>query len=151
MVIIMRLWHQYLIEYLPDKQLLGQHRELCALRGLGFGKKHRIVNYVFDYPYYCLYKFHLIVIDEMVRRNFKVDELWFDSRYRGKKIGYDNSTFTKKILVNTIIYKEHSIEYLVECLKNLNNKNIYLSIPQKGKFYDLIQKNNLLKYVSIIE
>ena len=29
----MRLWHQALIPKLPRPQLLGQHRECCALRG----------------------------------------------------------------------------------------------------------------------
>ena len=29
----MRLWHQALISKLPRQQLLGQHRECCALRG----------------------------------------------------------------------------------------------------------------------
>ena len=61
----MRLWHQNLIKYLPKNQLLGQHRELCALRGMGFGRKHSTVDYVFTYPYYYLFKFHMIVIDEM--------------------------------------------------------------------------------------
>lgn len=31
----MRLWHEELIPLLPRKQLLGQHRECCALRGNG--------------------------------------------------------------------------------------------------------------------
>ena len=46
----MRLWHQALIPHLPRQQLLGQHRECCALRGLGWGKPHATVNYVFDHP-----------------------------------------------------------------------------------------------------
>ena len=29
----MRLWHEDLIHKLPRQQLLGQHRECCALRG----------------------------------------------------------------------------------------------------------------------
>lgn len=33
----MRLWHQNLISWLPRQQLLGQHRELAALRGRGWG------------------------------------------------------------------------------------------------------------------
>lgn len=36
----MRLWHEELISKLPRQQLLGQHRECCALRGNGWGKKH---------------------------------------------------------------------------------------------------------------
>lgn len=35
----MRLWHEALIPALPRQQLLGQHREAAALRGLGWGKK----------------------------------------------------------------------------------------------------------------
>ena len=45
----MRLWHQKLIKHLPRQQLLGQHRECCALRGKGWGKKHSVVDYVFTY------------------------------------------------------------------------------------------------------
>ena len=40
----MRLWHQDLIPKLPRPQLLGQHRECCALRGNGWGKKHATVT-----------------------------------------------------------------------------------------------------------
>ena len=39
----MRLWHEELISKLPRQQLLGQHRECCALRGNGWGKKHATV------------------------------------------------------------------------------------------------------------
>ena len=46
----MRLWHQSLISLLPRQQLLGQHRECCALRGKGWGRKHATVDYVFTYP-----------------------------------------------------------------------------------------------------
>jgi uncharacterized protein (TIGR02328 family) len=37
----MRLWHEELISKLPRAQLLGQHREVAALRGKGWGKKTR--------------------------------------------------------------------------------------------------------------
>ena len=33
----MRLWHEALISSLPRQQLLGQHRELAALRGKWLG------------------------------------------------------------------------------------------------------------------
>ncbi|MCG0885083.1 hypothetical protein IMAU10574_02444 [Lactiplantibacillus plantarum] len=45
----MRLWHEQLIHQLPRQQLLGQHRELAALRGNGWGKNHATVNYVSSY------------------------------------------------------------------------------------------------------
>lgn len=42
----MRLWHEALLPKLPRQQLLGQHREVAALRGAGWGKKHATVDYV---------------------------------------------------------------------------------------------------------
>lgn len=64
----MRLWHQDLIPKLPRPQLLGQHRECCALRGNGWGKKHATVNYVFDYSPYRLYAYHRLIMEEMTSR-----------------------------------------------------------------------------------
>ena len=45
----MRLWHEALLPYLPRAQLLGQHRECCALRGLAWGRRHAVVDYVFTH------------------------------------------------------------------------------------------------------
>lgn len=123
----MRVWHQSLIKYLPRNQLLGQHRELCALRGKGFGKKHSTVNYVFQHPYSDLFHFHQLVINEMEKRNYKVNTLWKNIKYRGKNIGFDYTNFTKEEKVNTPIYKEHNNEYLKDCLDNLKRKNINIT------------------------
>ena len=147
----MRLWHQYIINYLPDKQLLGQHREICALRGLGFGKKHSVVNYVFNHPYYYLYKFHLIVMKEMRKRNFFVEKKWYDARYRGKNIGIDNSDFTLKHKTKKIIYKEHDTCYLEECLRNLNSKGVYLQVHKNSFLYKNLLLKNLVNYIEIID
>ena len=56
----MRLWHEQLIPLLPKNQLLGQHRECCALRGNGWNKKHKTVDYAFPilhiiYLYFILW------------------------------------------------------------------------------------------------
>lgn len=123
MVIKMRLWHQDLIFFLPREQLLGQHRELCALRGKGFDKKHKTVDYVFKYPYYYLYKFHLIVIKEMEKRGYNVNPRWKIRNYRGKNIGFDYTEFTQDKICGDKIYKEHDEKYLIECIENLNKKN----------------------------
>ncbi|MBQ5660996.1 MAG: DNA lyase, partial [Lachnospiraceae bacterium] len=45
----MRLWYESLITRLPRQQLLGLHRECCALRGKGWGRKHATVDYVFTH------------------------------------------------------------------------------------------------------
>lgn len=147
----MRLWHQFLIPYLPTYQLLGQHREVCALRGLGFKRPHAIVNYVFEYPYYYLYKFHLLVMKEMLKRHFSVEKLWYDCQYRGKKLGYDRTKFTKKVHVPPLIYQEHNFSYLKLCLLNLVSKNIYLDIPKNSLLYKILEKNSLLNLVRVID
>lgn len=128
----MRLWHQDLISLLPRQQLLGQHRECCALRGNGWGKKHSVVDYVFENSYFQLFKYHKLIMEEMVARGYNVNKIWHDSSYRGKVIGYvndDNFIYRNyKQLTNKHIYAEHDDNYLHECLQNLKGKGIEISI-----------------------
>ncbi len=127
----MRLWHYKLIPHLPRQQLLGQHRECCALRGLGWGKKHSVVNYVFSHSYLLLCIYHSIVIKEMIKRGYKVDRLWLYDIYRGKKIGLcewkdlPNIDYASD---NWDYYWEHNDKYLQECLDNLKDKGIIISV-----------------------
>ena len=78
----MRLWHQELIAKLPRQQLLGQHRECCALRGKGWQRKHATVNYVFDYSPYRLFKYHELIMQEMAKRGYLT--IAFDPSYTGQ-------------------------------------------------------------------
>lgn len=117
----MRLWHEKLIQYLPNKQLLGQHRECCALRGNGWGKKHSVVDYVFTHRYEDLYAYHLIVMEEMNKRGYNVENKWKNCSYRGKNCA-EYSGNMNNIKVKEI-YKEHNREYLYECVENLIRKN----------------------------
>ena len=82
----MRLWHQYLIPYLDNKRLIGQHRECCALRGKGWGRKHSVVNYVFEHHVAYLIQYHVLIMDECRQRGFKIDDKWMLINYRGKKM-----------------------------------------------------------------
>ena len=121
----MRLWHQALIPHLPRAQLLGQHRECCALRGNGWGKKHATVDYVFEHPLAWLEDYHQKVMQEMERRGYEVNYLWTFRAYRGKSFG-------KQVLKERIpkcvrkVYPEHDLAYLVECLDNLASKGVVL-------------------------
>ena len=128
----MRLWHQALIKHLPRQQLLGQHRECCALRGKGWNRKHSVVNYVFEHSYDDLYQYHKLIMAEIINRGYKVNIKWLDSNFRGNSLGYDYSNFTNIPYIikptNYIVYPEHNDEYLAECLDNLNNKGIYIKI-----------------------
>jgi uncharacterized protein (TIGR02328 family) len=128
----MRLWHQSLIEKLPRQQLLGQHRECCALRGKGWGRKHSVVNYVFDHEPERLVAYHYLVMDEMIRRGYHPDTIWYEPNYRGKELDMEDG-WAKFGLIESLlskseagihIYKEHNAEYYAECIENLRMKGI---------------------------
>jgi len=122
----MRLWHEQIIHLLPKNQLLGQHRECCALRGNGWNKKHKTVDYVFAYSPYNLFIYHSKIMDEMEKRGYTVSREWRDKNYRGQKAeSYSNLEETN---ISTPIYKEHNDEYLSECIENLAGKGIELDI-----------------------
>ena len=122
----MRLWHEQSIHLLPKNQLLGQHRECCALRGNGWNKKHKTVDYVFTYSPYNLFIYHSKIMDEMEKRGYRVSREWRDKNYRGQKAeSYSNLEETN---ISSPIYKEHNDEYLLECIENLAGKGIKLDI-----------------------
>lgn len=122
----MRLWHEKIIHLLPKNQLLGQHRECCALRGNGWKKKHKTVDYVFSYSPYLLFRYHLLVMDEMEKRGYNVSGEWKDRNYRGKIA--EKYIDLEEEIIEDLIYKEHNIEYLDECIENLRNKGIELKL-----------------------
>lgn len=118
----MRLWHEDLIRRLPRQQLLGQHRECCALRGGGWGKKHATVDYVFSHSPYKLFQYHRLVINEMLKRGYSPNKVWLNPLYRGtKNISY--SSLPSEVLTYPI-YAEHDKTYLIECIENLERKGI---------------------------
>ncbi|CAD2073747.1 TIGR02328 family protein [Phocicoccus pinnipedialis] len=124
----MRLWHEELIPLLPRNQLLGQHRECCALRGKGWKKPHATVNYVFEYSPYLLYQYHYLVMNEMKVRGYNVSEEWWDKNYRGKQMApYDS---LEVVETDNPIYKEHNTAYLKECLDNLKEKQIIINVNE---------------------
>ena len=125
----MRLWHQSLISKLPRQQLLGQHRECCALRGKGWGRKHATVDYVFTHIPERLVAYHYIVMDEMERRGYKPDKIWRNINYRGKDLGTESSWCDEAMFetwryYKGNIYEEHDKYYLEECRENLRQKGI---------------------------
>ena len=126
----MRLWHQALIPFLDNRRLLGQHRECCALRGKGWGKKHSVVDYVFKYDLAHLYEYHTKVMGAMLYRGYTVDVKWYNRLYRGKN--FQSSTIllaevgTYVCYNNELIYPEHDDKYLKECLLNLKSKGATL-------------------------
>ena len=132
-MIIIRLWHQFLIPHLPRQQLLGAHRECCALRGKGWGRNHSVVNYVFTHAPEMLVAYHWFVMDEMKRRGYHPDETWYNCDYRGSVLGTEKGwcDFHKVAgfassanRLGMMIYPEHNDTYLQECIDNLKGKGI---------------------------
>jgi len=119
----MRLWSEQLIKKLPRQQLLGQHREIAALRGKGWRKPHSTINYIFNYDLSKLYDYHCLIMEEMLDRGYNVSEEWLDHQYRGKLLGYDKSIKLNKT-TKYPIYPEHNENYLKECIDNLKSKGI---------------------------
>ena len=125
----MRLWHEALLPLLPRQQLLGQHRECCALRGLSWGKRHAVVDYVFTHPPEALAVYHARVMEEMRRRGYHAEPCWIDPPYRGKRA--EPLTCNQQLLClyeqRVPVYDEHDDRYYRECLDNLKGKGIDLS------------------------
>lgn len=117
----MRLWHINLIEHLSNQHISGQHRECCALRGKGWGKKHSVVDYVFEYPIGKLVAYHYRIMHEAIKRGINIDKTWLDPTYRGKLLPSDPSI--QLILED---YVEHDKAYLYECVDNLHSKGFKL-------------------------
>lgn len=129
----MRLWHQKLLPHLPRQQLLGQHRELCALRGRGWGRNHSVVNYVFTHSPEHLVAYHFLVMNEMKARGYHPDETWYNGDWRGSVIGEQSGwcDFDKCMSVmaqEEFIYPEHDNKYLQECIDNLKEKGIEINV-----------------------
>lgn len=132
----MRLWHEALIPYLPRQQLLGQHRECCALRGLGWGKKRATVDYVFNHTRIDLVMYPIRVMREMERRGYKPNPSWYDFEYRGSNCSPDSQSAVSKMMRKANlwyipVYPEHNDEYLKECLGNLEAKGIHIDMEVK--------------------
>lgn len=80
----MRLWDYRIISSLPTQQLMGLHRECCALRGQSWGKKHMVVDYVWKHPYYRLFLYHKKVMFEIKARDIaELNPDWLDPNYTG--------------------------------------------------------------------
>lgn len=127
----MRLWHETLINKLPQKQLCGQWRECIALLGNGWGKKHSVVDYVFTHSESFLVAFSMKVCYEMLNRGYHPNPKLIREALEKR---YDKEEANKFIILGKdiskrglMIYKEHNANYLKECLNNLKEKGIVIN------------------------
>ena len=143
----MRLWHERLLPYLDRQRLLAQHRECCALRGKGWGRKHSVVDYVFTHPKEWLWAYHTRVMGEMIKRGYHPDLTWMDVLYQGKELDkrqqeeVDVKEINEKLAATEVyIYPEHDDAYLEECLQNLEAKGINLRDKIKETLFSSPEK-----------
>lgn len=118
----MRLWHKDLISVLPNKQLLGQWRECCAIaRNIAVkgSPNHILVNKVMEYPKWYFMSYTIEVCMECERREFNIDRYrffkWFDQ--------WNDGT----VKIHDIDHEElfanwHNDRYLNQCFYNLQEK-----------------------------
>ena len=119
----MRLWHKDLIPVLPDKQLIGQWRECCAIAGniakLGT-PNHLLVNRIMNYKLSHFYMYCSLVAYQMYDRGFKINQRSKekimsitdqDIRMGSEFIGYDQ-----------LFAGWHDERYLRQCCYNLQEK-----------------------------
>lgn len=111
----MRLWHKDLIPVLPDKQLLGQWRECCAIASNIANKgtpNHILVNKIMNYDKSHFYSYSVFISTEMRNRGFKVD------RQKFEKYCYSDCLLSK----SEIFAGWHNDRYLLQCFCNLQEK-----------------------------
>lgn len=117
----MRLWHHRLIRALPGCFLRAQHRDCCALRGRGWGKRSPHTRYVHDHSFSYLVSYHRQVIQEMVARGSRPDLRWLKPEYRGRfaaPIPEDLSTWDGAPRT----YPEHTQAVFMKCVAVLRQK-----------------------------
>lgn len=141
----MRLWHKDLIPVLPNKQLVSQWRECCAIIG-SIDKNgtpgSSLVDKVLEYSILHFVVYTNKVLRELHNRNYHVKE----STYKefvdkcNRNMHLFNNTSSIVLSSDCNLYKYwHTKRYLKQCLFNLQEK------------YDcgIISDDEWLKIVSI--
>jgi len=64
-------------------------------------------------------------MEEMKARGYKISANWEDLNYRGKELGYENTSFVWS--GDFYDYPEHNEAYYQECLDNLKAKGVVIN------------------------
>ena len=123
----MRLWHKDLINVLPDKQLISQWRECCAIvKAIAENgtPNHILVNRICQYPPSHLYSYVHLVLDEMGRRGFRVSPRSYQNfSVNMYNIMADFGENPRTVPFDDIFHRWHDIRYLSQCFSNLQEKH----------------------------
>ena len=121
----MRLWHKDLIPYLPDKQLISQWRECCAIAGniAKFGSPHHLlVNKIMNYPIDHFYSYTFLVMNEMDCRGFAINPKSFQN-FEIRMINILGRPPESMVPKPYIFAGWHTYKYFLQCYYNLAEKH----------------------------
>ena len=117
-MIVIRLWHTFLIDVLPREQLIATWRELSAIAGAiqkNGTPNHLLVNFVLDYDYDHFISYAKLVRNEMTKRGYRtMDSVWH-------KIVALKPNW-KEIQFGNIYYEKMNVGYFQICYYNLREK-----------------------------
>lgn len=120
----MRLWHYELVRALPDKQLVSQWRELCAIASrinkIGY-PNHLLVNKIMDYSYKEFLDYSERVVNEMYYRGFKMNVVKYDQFYQNILNNRDKFKNVKQSVCGQF-RGWHTKRYYWQCYSNLQEK-----------------------------
>lgn len=119
----MRLWHKDLIDVLPNKQLLGQWRECCAIASNIANKgtpKHLLVDKIMGYDPNHFYAYTALILDEMKERGYK----YTSTAYTKFVCNLDkvSKNYLKPLNKDDIFPNWYNRRYLLQCYYNLEEK-----------------------------
>ena len=129
----MRLWHKDLIPYLPEKWLLAQWRECCAIASLlarDHTPNHILVNPIIEYDPSHFISYCSLVYKEAYERGYKItekarkkleDDIHAWQLYLKFELPWE---IDSKIPVpyDDLFHNWHNERYFVQCYYNLQEK-----------------------------
>jgi len=121
------IWHIKVIPFLSEKSLYSQYLLGMSLRSTK--KSESDTSYVWEYGLLESTVYHLLVLQEMCRRNYEIDLDWLCPNFRGSGIGRDFENIGKISVTRTflevqaglrLLYNEHSFRYFYKCMEALS-------------------------------
>lgn len=122
----MRLWHKDLIDVLPQKQLLAQWRECCAIArniAVNGSPNHILVNKIMNYPIDEFWAYARRVYHEMRSRGYSCDFSCFTQWFPKEAVS------DKEVDEIDIFADWHTKRYFWQCYSNLEEKYDCGGIP----------------------
>ena len=124
----MRLWHKELIPYLDKQRLVAQWRECCCIaKNIADNgtPNHLLVNEVLNYPSIHFVTYTNMVLNEMQKRGYKINEKACSNFYKniqkGQHYFHDKWTYPT-VEYDNVFPSWHNDRYLIQCLFNLQEK-----------------------------